>query len=558
MRLTAGMTIWVASLLSVCTVHAEEGGGARVTQTQAVKDATTLVQLLEISHPDPYINMGGMVAFHEKARALIKGLPPSGLTVEEFARRLEDFVSGLKDGHTRVNGPDTGKPRDTSMGMLVRFGISADGLFISGSNVPELAGTRGDRLLAVNGHPLEDIPAKTGAENIYGDYKQCASIVRSYKSLHDRFPDLDPQGAATFNLLSPDGVRVDRTIPWQEVRAVNDLPDERKQEKRDLQNWTEKPRRWNGLEPSEDLFSYRFFEKQGAAYFRIAAIMGRESAEMSLREKVGNPDWMIRDYYRRHNKTVPADPEEAIKGMPSFVETGERLLREMQEKGMTNLIVDLRGNGGGWTPMVFPFFYQMYGDAYYGHHSRSRFVTRVSQLFLDKHHMTLEEWRRNSNDPEFELGDYQFHEEENLGAEAARKKAIAEYSEEHLSFAKNLEALDGKPVFTPKRVIVLCDPDTFSAAFHTMAYLKEMGAILVGVPSSQSPNAFMEVTEFKLPESGLTGSISNSRQFFCPDDPKADVFHLDFEATYPIFVKYDFDEQTILRYALDLIADGKL
>jgi hypothetical protein len=552
------MTVCVASLLSVCTVRAGEAGGARVTQAQAVKDAKTLVQLLEISHPDPYINMGGMVAFHERARALIKGLPPSGLTVQEFAERLEDFLSGLKDGHTRVNGPDMGKYRDTSTGMLVRFGISADGLFISGSNVPELTGTRGYRLLAVNGHPVADIAAKTGAENIYGDYKQCASIVRRYKSMQNRFPDLDPQGAVTFNLLSPDGVRVDRTIPWQEVRAVNDLPDERKQEKMDLQKWTEKPRRWTDLEPSEDLFSYRFFEKQGTAYFRIAAIMGREAYEMALREKIGNPDRMIRDYYKSHHKQMPADLEEAIKGIPSLVETGERLLREMQQKGMTNLIVDLRGNGGGWTPIVFPFFYQMYGDAYYGHHSGSRFVTRVSQLLLDKRHMTLEEMRRNSNDPELELGDYQFEEKENLGAEAARKKAIAEYSEKHFSFAKNLAALDGKPVFTPKRIIVLCDQDTFSAAFHMMAYLKEMGATLVGVPSRQSPNAFMEMTEFKLPESGLTGSISNSRQFFCPDDPKTDVFHLDFEVTYPIFVKYDFDEETILRYALDVIADGKL
>jgi hypothetical protein len=28
--------------------------------------------------------------------------------------------------------------------------------------------------------------------------------------------------------------------------------------------------------------------------------------------------------------------------------------------------------------------------------------------------------------------------------------------------------------------------------------------------------------------------------------------------TYSIFKKYDFDEETTLRYALDLIAEGKL
>jgi hypothetical protein len=68
----------------------------------------------------------------------------------------------------------------------------------------------------------------------------------------------------------------------------------------------------------------------------------------------------------------------------------------------------------------------------------------------------------------------------------------------------------------------------------------------------------MATTEFKLPESGLRGSISNSMQIFIPDDPKANVFHPDFEVTYSIFKKYDFDEETTLRYALDLIAEGKL
>jgi len=32
----------------------------------------------------------------------------------------------------------------------------------------------------------------------------------------------------------------------------------------------------------------------------------------------------------------------------------------------------------------------------------------------------------------------------------------------------------------------------------------------------------------------------------------------DFELTYLIFKKYDFDEETTLRYALDLIAEGRV
>jgi hypothetical protein len=562
MRLSAIVKVLSASVLCACLAGAQEKPSPRLTQAQAVKDARAFVQLLELSHPDPYINMGGMVAFHRKARELIKGVPAEGLTASELGERLGAFMAGLRDGHSRVYSSGVGRWRDPLIWLLVDIEVSSDGLFIAGSDIPQLTGTRGYRLRGVNGHPVEDIMAKDceeiPCENLYRMFNACASVVRSYKFMKNLFPDLDPQGAVTYNLESPNGTRVDRAISWEVMREVNRLPEEIARQKMDSERWPEKPVRWPSLERSEEMFYFRFFEKQRTAYFRVATIMGREAYETALREKVDNAEEMIRSYYQSRKQAMPADMEEALRGIPSFVEKGEQVLREMQKKGMTSLIVDLRGNGGGYSSSVYPFFYQMYGDAYYGHHFRNEFVTRVSQLLLDKYHATLEEMRKKLNDPELELGGYHFEEEETLSAEAERKKAMAEYLGKHYSFARSLEALDGKPIYTPKKVVVLCDPGTFSAAFHMMAYLKDMGATVVGVPSSQSPNTFMESTEFKLPESGLRGSVSNSVQIFTPDDPKASVFHPDFEVTYSIFKKYDFDEETTLRYALDLIAEGKL
>lgn len=267
------------------------------------------------------------------------------------------------------------------------------------------------------------------------------------------------------------------------------------------------------------MFYFRLFEKQRTAYFRVATMMGREAYEIARREKEGDAERMIADYYRNKKQEKPADTEQALNGIPSFAEESEQLLREMQ---------------------------------------RREFVTRVSQLFLDKNHTTLEEMRKRLDDPELQLGGYHFQQEEVLSAGAKRRKAIAEYLDKHYSFARRLEALDGKPIYTPKKVIVLCDQDTFSAAFHVMAYFKDMGATMVGVAPSQSPNAFMETTNFNLPQSGLRGSISNAVQMFDLENPKADVFHPDFEVTYSTFKKYDFDQETTLRYALDLIAEGKL
>jgi hypothetical protein len=68
----------------------------------------------------------------------------------------------------------------------------------------------------------------------------------------------------------------------------------------------------------------------------------------------------------------------------------------------------------------------------------------------------------------------------------------------------------------------------------------------------------MEGTPFVLPESGIQGLISNGTQMYLPKDPRANVFHLDFETTYSIVSKYGAGPDADLRYALDLLAEGKI
>jgi hypothetical protein len=63
----------------------------------------------------------------------------------------------------------------------------------------------------------------------------------------------------------------------------------------------------------------------------------------------------------------------------------------------------------------------------------------------------------------------------------------------------------------------------------------------------------MEGTEYVLPESGIRGLISNGTQMCLPRDPKATVFHPDFEVSYSVLAKYGGDTDTALRYALDLL-----
>ena len=101
---------------------------------------------------------------------------------------------------------------------------------------------------------------------------------------------------------------------------------------------------------------------------------------------------------------------------------------------------------------------------------------------------------------------------------------------------------------------MLADADTYSAAFHYMFYLWKMGAKIVGVPSSQAPNTYMEVTQFTLPRTRLEGSISNSMQLFLStDDPCAKQLIPDILLTYDDYKRYNFVSQAEVLYLLDYI-----
>ena len=80
-----------------------------------------------------------------------------------------------------------------------------------------------------------------------------------------------------------------------------------------------------------------------------------------------------------------------------------------------------------------------------------------------------------------------------------------------------------------------------------------MGATLVGVPSSQAPNTFMEVTPFKLPYTGLVASSSNTmQQFFPPESPCAKILKTDIAITSQDYYKYNLDANAPILTVLDI------
>jgi hypothetical protein len=79
--------------------------------------------------------------------------------------------------------------------------------------------------------------------------------------------------------------------------------------------------------------------------------------------------------------------------------------------------------------------------------------------------------------------------------------------------------------------------------------LWKMGAKVVGVTSGQAPNTFMEVTRFKLPNTGLECSVSNSLQSCFPTDhPMAKTFIPDIQLSYDDYRQFDFSKDAELLF----------
>ena len=311
------------------------------------------------------------------------------------------------------------------------------------------------------------------------------------------------------------------------------------------------------LERTDAPFQSHVFKKERLAYLRVSQIYGREAIELAISSNLGSEEELVPRYFERLGSAPPAGRAFTLAEVPSLLETTTPLLEEMKRDGVKTLVIDLRGNDGGWSNMIMPFLYQLFGDRFFARHWTEKYVRALSVLYLAKYKETVAQVRAEREIPLFEVGDYTL---EAPGATTTAAELRASYLRngkgEPYSFARFVDGQNGQPLFEPRRVVVITDPGTWSAATDFMFLLQQMGAVVVGVPPAQSPNTFMEVTPFTLPRSKLTGSISNLSQLYYPDRPAAREFVVDFPLTYEVAKRYGFAPDASVRHAFDLVKSG--
>lgn len=516
----------------------------QLSREQAVEDVKAYIQLLEETHPDPYTRFGGIPYFKIKAQLLEESLPADGCSVGELRRMLSAFSSQLRDGHTNIRG-GVESSRQVTVGC--RLSLASDAIFIR--QVAEGYDQRlvGSKLVAVEGKPVDELlelaATFIACENESDRrYTLATTFLGSYEYVKLLFPAMD--SSLTYTLVTPQGDTVERAFEWKDTGSLV---------------WKdEQPKREGGL------FSYRFLDKdKKVAYFPFEAIFSQEAVEMlgDTPSTKGIISRITKHYYPELVEKY--GEEEAIKRIPYLSEVFREALEAMKANHSEYLVIDLRRNDGGMTPIVKPMLYLLYGDRAFALAKGGGSVRKLSPLYLKKWNVTIDEFN-SRNGTDFKVGDYWVYYEPELNAEEVEQKG-KEARLEYLSdpektkegWLRFIQDLDGKPIYSPK-VVVLTSAYTFSAAYHLLYYIAKIDpdALTVGIAPSQAGNTPMEVTPFTLANSKLEGSISNYYQIMFPaDDPRAEQFDPTYPMTWEKYKQYGFSiaKDAPLLYVMDLI-----
>jgi len=504
-----------------------------------VSDFSYLVKLLEATHPDPYSGFGGKVFFHKAANDVVNDLYKNTCTPTIFVDKVNAFLSNIHDGHT---GLEYNKENYVGRyAQRIAFQVIPDGLIVNGINTSR-KDLLGSRLDSINGvsviELLKRLENESPCENIYGNY----DILHWKANMEDLLHRLGTEftDSLRYSLTTPEGKSVNLLLPLVMRDSLKNVPI----------TYTSA----NAKCPSKNL-SYQFADKdKRTMIICVSSIMARENYEYCLKNNWDGAYDNIKNFYKNTLKTeIPSDTVKAITGIPSFSEVFADMLTQMKKNKSENLIIDLRHNGGGWTPIVLSTLFMLYGDDYITKDMNTEFYRLISPLYLQKINTSLDEYNRN-NGSHYKIGDYSFDNDEsdtNTSVDVLRNNFITNC----MSASRPLlTKLNGKPLYHPQHVFVVTDAGTFSAAFHYAFFLWRMGATIVGVPSGQAPNTYMENTPFTLPYTHLKGSISNSMQIFLPaNDKRAKIFYPDLMPTYQDYKKYDFDANAEVLYLLDKI-----
>lgn len=524
----------------------------RLTCHAARADVAQLVRLLTESHPDPYAGAGGSLAFHRQARDILAVIPDDGISVADLLRLMRPLVAFLRDGHTRIGLDMQGEPE--ALRLWLEWEVVERELYIAAVYRPEDERLLGARLRALDGICAGELLARMGRiqgyDNEYQNLLHLASALRDPLLLPELLRMDGLPEALPLEVALPEGPARTLDIPLsREAPGVRVTP----------------PSVVTMPDMNAARMGWRFLdERRRVAYLRADSMMHyREAFEFSA--AVGSTahlDLHLDATARMAQRgALPDDLTSRIALVPSATDLLRDLVSAMRDANSPYLLVDLRFCPGGNSFFAFFLEYVLYGVEAALSYDPGYQVKRYSSLYLANRLTTA----REEVEPFLLNGGYDFTEEDawkrvqqsGLTAEERdrRYQEMAGYAAMMPSFGQVFERREDEAIWTP-RVIALTSAYTYSAAFDVVVALTQHGAEVVGVPSAQAGNCFIDALWYTLAHSGLRGSISYKRSLTFPTDPeRGKVLQPTRELTYAYLAEHRFDPNASVTLALQRL-DG--
>ena len=500
-------------LLLIALASSSAASTDRFTKDALIEDAYQLRDAIEETHPDPYINGGGKIAFHRRFHDLLEQIPADGMSRDEFLGLLGPFVAAVGDSHTAViNAPGTSTP----VNLPLQLKIVEKQLVVVGVALEEQRGLIGSRLEAIEGVPFAELVERQGRlrgmENLYG--KLAVMTLRTLKtsqSLGQLVPEWSGAGTIEVDLLHPEGSTTklelelldEPPVRWISPSSAISMPDTASA---DVAYTFLDPDRTTALLVIKDLMRYR------------------EACETWFADGFDQAEALTGAAWEHFHQTPPPENrKDLLDGIPSATSTIAEMVDEMRTSGTKNLIVDLRGNTGGNSVMREILVYLLFGDRAMQDLDDGYQITRISQHLLDQYTgSTLEDINAGRTLP-LRVDDYDFSEED--ADRAGRGSSTTPEKDLTLAGAPSFWEIHqtGRyhdPRWSSGRIAVISDPLTFSSGFNVLTALASLGALTVGTPSAQPPNNFGDMLLFELRHTGIQAGVSHKWVVAFPDDPE--------------------------------------
>ena len=462
----------------------------RFTREEALLEISRLLKILTETHPDPFMKSGSQVKFYIRVNDITSNLPET-LDITQMHIVTSKVTALIGDGHTFMDQLDCPGGR-----IWIDLDPIEEKLVVMG--VYESKHTRliGHSLLTVNGIPIEDLSSRIleirGANGTQNNLVHLADALKDpcmVSFLTGNGPgNMDH---ITFTLMSQEGNSIQRiNIPCSteapgmliEHHSL-DLP----------------------ASPESDI-SYGILEDR-IGYLRIDSMRRyRENYESQL--KFGASESFLRELLEKQGIETNRGIVETISGIPSASGAIIDLLKVMDEKGIDDIIVDLRKNSGGNSYLAHILAYFLYGSR----------AWEVDEGYDIERHSPLYESQFNVKNNADTIGGYTFQEMNRWisgkrGLNHEEWEEIVGLSSTFTEYEKHYSPATGINVY------VLCSARTFSAGFDLLSILKKCGATVIGITPSQAANAFTNTIRFSLTISGLKGWVSSKLMLKFPEKP---------------------------------------